>query len=64
MRKRQGGDQGGGVIVKSILERVNVFVVDEMELLSEAGESKSEYRFAGCYRKDMLEETLLITISR
>jgi hypothetical protein len=59
-------EQEGGGIVQSILERVNVFVVDEVDVPNDhTGDSnrKRQYRFAGCYRKDMTEEKMLITVS-
>lgn len=50
-------------MVKSIMKRVNVYVVDAAEVSSDTGDVTSEYRFAGCYRKDMAEEKMLISVS-
>ena len=45
-------------VVKAIMERVNVHLVDEREI----NEDKYELFFAGCYRKDTIEEKLLLTV--
>lgn len=59
---RQHPEQDG-LVVKSILERVNVYVVDTAETPNDAGSVTSEYLFAGCYRKDMVEEKMLISVT-
>jgi len=61
IQRKSADDEG--VILKAILQRVNVFVVDEMEVPSESGDSKIEYCFAACYRRDGTEEKMLIFVS-
>lgn len=51
------------VIRKIILQRVNVYVVDEMEVPSDSGQCKTEFRFAGSYRRDNTEEEMLIFLT-
>lgn len=51
-----------GAVMQAVLERVNVSVVDEEE--SRCGEGSSVfYFFAGCYRRDKIDEKILITLS-